>query len=241
MSLLNDALKRAQRAQQPRQSSSPDQPRLQPAKEKPAPQRFGVWWVVGIVLTVAACSTAAFWWRAAKPASPVVEGYAQPMPVAGNALRPAVDPAPVQRVTAPAPAPSFTGGVASGSSQPGPTPVAQVPAPASLPVQVRVEPSASVRANPAVIQELQPPGPTQSNPVAAAGTAPEFRLEAIHFRLKKPSASINGKVVFVGQDLEGARIIAIARESVQLEFQGRRMTLRRSDKAPVQPAARKTP
>jgi hypothetical protein len=64
-------------------------------------------------------------------------------------------------------------------------------------------------------------------PPAAAAPAefPHLRLQAIYFRLKDPSVVINGHTAQVGDRVEGARVVAIERSRVEVEFQGERRTM----------------
>ncbi|MSU62447.1 MAG: hypothetical protein EXS31_08630 [Pedosphaera sp.] len=55
--------------------------------------------------------------------------------------------------------------------------------------------------------------------------APEMKLQGIFFRLKKPSALINGRTVTIGDDVDGARVISIDRQSVKLMISGKTSVL----------------
>ncbi len=55
---------------------------------------------------------------------------------------------------------------------------------------------------------------------------PELRLNGIFYRPAKPSAIINGKLVFPGDDIEGVKIISIERNSVTVEFGDQKKVLR---------------
>ncbi len=45
-----------------------------------------------------------------------------------------------------------------------------------------------------------------------------MRLQGIFYRLSKPSVRLNGKILYVGDEVNGARLVEIHRESVKLEF-----------------------
>jgi hypothetical protein len=62
--------------------------------------------------------------------------------------------------------------------------------------------------------------PTTTAVVNAQPSTPgDLRLQAVFFRLKKPSAVINGKTVFEGDEVEGARVLKIERKLVQVQQQ----------------------
>jgi hypothetical protein len=184
MSLLNDALKKAQKAQQPPPRSRPDDACLQPVA---APARRPFAWaplLAGAVLVVAAaaCWVSMSGWQRA-PSRPL-DAPARPLPIAAR--------------TASAP----------------------VPAPA-VPVIV-----------PAVVATVKPPAaPASEVRPTAEPAAPVLNLQAIHFRLKNPSVCLNGKTAYIDGHIDGARILAIDRESVRVEIQGERRVLRLAGKS----------
>ncbi len=71
----------------------------------------------------------------------------------------------------------------------------------------------------ATAANVPPPGltPKESAP-------PEFRLTGIIYAIDRPSAILNGKTVYVGDQLRGATVISIGPSDVALEIQGRRRT-----------------
>jgi len=77
-------------------------------------------------------------------------------------------------------------------------------------------------------QEATPPQATSvpTEPQQVAHTTPaNLRLQAVFFRLKKPSAVINGKTVYEGDDVEGAHVVKIERRSVNIQQDGSVRTL----------------
>ncbi|MBI3414584.1 MAG: general secretion pathway protein GspB [Verrucomicrobia bacterium] len=105
------------------------------------------------------------------------------------------------------------------------------PIPASTPAESRV-PSVA-RETPVAPPTLTPavtPAVASENPVAppvAATTTPETRaafptlkLQGIYYRLNNPSVLINGRTLFIGDRIEGARIVKIERQNVTVEFSG---------------------
>jgi hypothetical protein len=68
-------------------------------------------------------------------------------------------------------------------------------------------------------------------PVTPAGRRdaslfPEVKLQAIHFRLKKPSVMANGRTLYVGDSVEGAKVVDIQRQEVLFEYGGRTNSFR---------------
>jgi hypothetical protein len=72
--------------------------------------------------------------------------------------------------------------------------------------------------------------PAASAPRAAAAAAspapPALVLQAISERDGKPIAIVNDHLVREGDEVDGIRVLAIRADSVDVEFQGRRTTLR---------------
>ena len=121
-----------------------------------------------------------------------------------------VSPAPVVE-TVPAPAPQVTPAVAV--SQPAPaTNAAPVPKPVIS--QPAPEPALAV-ASQAAVTNVPPPSlpPKQT-------AAPEFRLNGIIYTLARPSAILNGRTVYVGDELNGATVIRISQNQVTLQING---------------------
>lgn len=140
---------------------------------------------------------------------------------------------PAPRVEA-APAPVL----AAAPAQPAPSvPVTPVPQPpAVVPAPVAMPPAAAPvveAAKPAAAPALasQPPAvapvvpsvsePPPPAPVAApAAPFPDLKLQAIFYRLNKPSVMINGKVVYTGELIEGAKVTRIERDHAEVLWKG---------------------
>jgi hypothetical protein len=56
--------------------------------------------------------------------------------------------------------------------------------------------------------------------------APAFMLQAISEREGRPVAIVNDRLLREGDSIDGARIVRIAKDEVELELQGRRVLLR---------------
>lgn len=63
---------------------------------------------------------------------------------------------------------------------------------------------------------------TNASPVT---TSPPFRLNGIIYGVSNPSATVNGKAVYVGEKVNGATVLSIGRSEVVLEINGERKTV----------------
>jgi hypothetical protein len=146
-------------------------------------------------------------------------------------------PAPVSVAdTRPAPAPKpvedwFQPMTPAAKTEPAATPIAPAPA-APAPV---ASASASVTPGVASVSEAAsaPVTPTVSAPAAtpvpaapATPPPPAFRLQGITFSSTAPSALVNGRTVFVGDEVDGAMVTRIDQRSVTLAVEGRTQVLR---------------
>ena len=83
-----------------------------------------------------------------------------------------------------------------------------------------------------VVQTPEPVPGEQSipQPTVPADEFSAIRLEGIVYRPSNPSALINGKTLFTGQAVAGARVVNIARDSVTVEIGGKQKVLRLTPK-----------
>ena len=86
-----------------------------------------------------------------------------------------------------------------------------------------VEPVAS---SPSPVQ--QPPAEETAfqSPAASPDEFAAIRLEGIFYRASNPSVLLNGKTLFKGGSVNGARVVAITRDSVTVEIAGKQRVLR---------------
>lgn len=130
--------------------------------------------------------------------------------------------------------------VSSATTLPTTTPTAPaVTASLEMKAQPKTEPvvpAAPAISTPAVTTPAPPvtaavptPAPAPQTVVTKTETPkpvfPELKLQGIFYRLNNPSALISGKNVRVGDNIRGAKVLAIERESVTLDFKGERKTL----------------
>jgi hypothetical protein len=82
--------------------------------------------------------------------------------------------------------------------------------PKAPPEETKVEEPAAAQSPPTTVAE-KPPSPLPR---------PTLNLQAIVFRLKNPAVRINGKTLLVGDEVDGAKVVEILRESTKVEFAG---------------------
>jgi len=209
MSLINDALRRAKQVQQdaPSPPVAPA-PHFRPVEPLPQTARHGLGLMLPVSLvTIALLSLLLFWVMTKRDGSSASGESKTPLSVAARtvpssngtfdhtALRPsAADPGAV----------SSGGGNTSDKAA-----TVQVGAPAPTP-QAALAPGST---NSAAVSDS---GDTNHAPVAP----PPLKLQSIVFNPKRPSAMINGRVVFIGEKVRDYRVIAIQRDNVVLAGAG---------------------
>ena len=238
MSLINEALKRANQAQQTATPAAATpaktEPQMRPVEHKkssPMPM------LLGIAMVVCLLGGGLLVWKgaqqkpAAVPASitPVV-GDAKTAPVAPAPVAPveapkaiaAVEPAvskavPVVEIPSEKPAVASTAPVKASATEMKPVQSQSVPAtaPVEAPEKSRVlagepDPNQTVAAS-------TPATPVTTPPVE---TFPQVKLQGIFYSKSAPSAVVNGKTLLVGGSIKGARVTKIEQDSVTLEWKG---------------------
>lgn len=221
MSLINDALKRASKTQQEQRSTSVP-PLTKDAEFIPAPARapikdgFPVAALVIIFIAVFAGGIWFFWqWSHGKKEEPKTVAVtapiqqAQPTPVAVKPVQSKPVSTPPQAVVAVTPKSSV-----KTNSPLLAKPVEKQPAPIVLTSPKHVDEPRPKAAQP-VVEKVELVASK-----ASVTMFPTLKLQGIFFRLSNPSAMIDGKQVFVGEKVQGAKVIKIERQSVTLEFDG---------------------
>jgi len=231
MSLINDALKNAHRkADQPRQSPV-DGLALRPA-ELAQPPRRNLWLIPAIVgLPFALLAIVAVNFHHARKSN---HGEPSLETLSVNARE--TTPAPPPRATTPqsvapsAPAKAEISATHKAVERPVPAVVAVSPDPA--PVAVEPGAASAMPGTGAVTQAaLGATAPVAgSTPTSVAAPKPEpLRLQAIIYHPARPSALISGKTVFVGERVQGMKVVGITRETATVEANGKNLLLRLSD------------
>jgi hypothetical protein len=196
MSLINDALKRAKQAQQDNPSPPAPGPQFRPAelgqRRSAAP---GMLLVIVLVIVVSLGGFFVWWVAQARNTT------RQTVAVAGKES-PAAEVTPATVVPPQA-------------SEPTPQPAVAVTPPAPT--------SNAVVAAGAAEAEIAPAN-SASNAEPVAPEAPlkpsPPKLQGIFYRPDRPAAIVNGKTVFLGDQVGEFRVLAISAESVTLESAG---------------------
>jgi hypothetical protein len=211
MSLINDALKRA--SQQP--PPPPAGPALRPAQPETAGRR-GVGLLIPAALVLVALLGLFLAWqlreKASVPATVAARVSAQPEAAAQPPATQPGAPAPVvaTTVSAPTPSASTVPGLAAAKST-----IAQAAALAAAPAAANAVMDSDAAAS-VVAEPVEPPAPPKPAP---------WKLQAIIFNPARPSATISGKTVFIGDRVGDLRVIKITQDSVMLAGGGQTRTL----------------
>ncbi len=204
MSLINDALKRASEAHHQRGRPGPPGTPLQPVHYSRPPSRGVIWLVALLVVTL--ITAVVFLWKAWQ----------------GETPRPAARPAtPLRRSSSVA---------FRTTSAPAASPVAirGIKVSTNLVLRTAVTDEAISTTAAAPMARIEPPAETtapSTNLPAPPPAFPELRLQSIIYRLKRPSAMINGQMAQVGDRIGEALVVEIQRQAVKVEWRGSNRTL----------------
>lgn len=243
MSLINDALKRANQSQKQPVRPRPPLAAMQPVEHIRRPAAWPSYVVPGLLVVVLAMAGWFLhaWWQSRQN---------QTTPVAALVLstRPAV---PIEQSTTAVPIPSATplGPAvptanikvntnlvvrANPPTRSAELSVVEATKPAAVDAQVVgnsplqpavIAPETKTTANPS------PTAPATNAPVAVPEKTaskpvfPEIKLQGIFYRVAKPSVLINSRTLFINDKVDGVKVIAIGRQSVTLEFEAERRVL----------------
>jgi hypothetical protein len=206
MSLINEALKRAQEAQQQATRGADRDIELRPVEPGKAPERKDRWFLPSAV--TAAVLLAAFCiYQALRPAGTREQVQARTIDQKQQAYSSTVTP-----ISPTAPAVSER-----------PLKAAPVAAP-----DVPALPGSKAHLESAIKSEhpntnavaISVPATEANNPTPTPATKTTLRLQGIVAHPTRPSAVINGKTVFVGDKLADKRVLAIDVETVTLAGSG---------------------
>jgi hypothetical protein len=62
--------------------------------------------------------------------------------------------------------------------------------------------------------------PADTRTLESPAAFPKLKLQGIYFRRTNPSVLINGRTLFVGDRVDGARVVTVDRQTVTMEFSG---------------------
>jgi hypothetical protein len=96
---------------------------------------------------------------------------------------------------------------------------ASTPAPVVAAAPAPVQPAVAAAAPTNTVVGTVAAEPVTNPPAVAQSPKPEpitYRLQSIFYRVKDPSAVINGKTIFLGDRVGGARVLAIGQDSVTI-------------------------
>ena len=233
MSLINEALKRAREASvQPATTPAAD-PAMQPVLDR-VPVRSIVSWTkpaLSMAMLLLAVFFLGLWWRSPRQAMANSQLRAQSARTApGNVLT--VDAGTSTGTLKP---------LTQTALEPGPQSNSQVSADAKA-AQADVRGLSLEKPRPpsvtgaGISTTATPPAPSahsEPEPVPAAPPPePHFRpaenwkLQGVFYRMSNASVLINGQTLFLGDEIDGAKVAAIERRSVHLVMGGRTNVLR---------------
>ncbi len=195
MSLINDALKRASQAKTPPASPTPPEPPLRPVEHgRTLNQRLALAPAVLLVLGVAGWFFFKSWQAGSLP-----DLSAGKVPVVAREPEEAAAKA------------GQTAGKKSGVSK-------DLPQQPLSPLN-KSAPRAPL-AGSAEATALSPTNIQDGVTEPAKPTFPALRLQGIFYRSRNPSVMLNAKTVSVGDKVSGAKVVAISRDSVTLQWNG---------------------
>lgn len=208
MSLVRQALAKAEReaaARAAREKGLPDNLATAGQPWRAPRRRSRAATVVAVALALAAAAGAGYWWSRRSPAAPAA-------PVAAPTAPAAVAPAPAAAAAAApipvAPAPTALAPAAPPTLAPQPA-----PRPGPVPPARVAVPVAAAGAESLVVRELPLEG------------GRKLGLGGIAWSELAPLAYLNGRLVGVGESVEGYRVARIERDRVHLEKAGRSLVL----------------
>ncbi len=212
MSLINDALKRANRAREQNPFHGSPLAPLQPVDYSARPKwLFRI--VIGLLLLGSLVSSVWFFWQGWRSSGlrPRVAGRTDEASAASAiGSRPRAKPGARQQ-----PIKVSTNIVIRTNVLASPQPETVAPA-ASTNTPASIPPTTAT----AAVSQTNAAAPPPSSPLA------DLKLQSIIFREDKPAAVVNGEMLFIGDTIRGARVLNIEPQTVTLERTGETNELR---------------
>jgi cytoskeletal protein RodZ len=211
MSLINDALRRARQAQQEAPPPPVSPTHFKPVEPKTPPVRHGLGLLVPVSLGIIALLALLLLWEISKREPSSVHG--QPKSTLNVAARVVVQSgSSTSSSKDQALSPSSEGGTNSSSIT--------ASAPTISATATRVDPPDSTNTS-SLSVPIQQADTNHASAEVASATSNALKLQGIVFNPRRPSALINGRVMFVGDRVRDLRITAIHPGDVVLTGPGR--------------------
>jgi hypothetical protein len=222
MSLINEALRRANQQKPASAPSSHSGVPLQPVDYRGRPESSRSLLLIPVLIVLCGLS-GWFFWSASKTTH---EGAAPRHALAAQAP-PEIAPASQrgERLTANAPAKKNEVAIQVNTNLVVRTNFivqAPSPAPPASPVMTvtSAPPVLAGTVTEMVTTEKTKPLPVDARPSVSPAAFPKLKLQGIYFRRTNPSVLINGRTLFVGDRVDGARVVNVDRQTVTMEFSG---------------------
>jgi hypothetical protein len=224
MSLINDALKRLQQTQKKEPSSEKEAP-LQPVPTDPSPHRASML-VIPVCLVLLGLA-GWFFWQWWNGSSKTVKSAASTSAAGTNRLVAGAKLIDGVKAISSNRSELVSSAQLSADTM---TKTNATPLQASVTTgQVAFAASGAITNLPAenITASTNSPGSEiETSALASAGASrnanfPALKLQGIYYRLSKPSALINNKTLYLNDEIEGVRLVAIERHSVKIESGGR--------------------
>ena len=200
MSLINDALKRASRAQKENPAPPPPELHFRPAEPSPRPAYGSAGLlIIGLLVALLLGGLLVLYALRQPGSSPTLVKAAQPETTATQTAVAAADKAVVAPPANPATAPARV-------------PASTAPAQPSVTANLETPPTAVPNASPAVTSTNVAPGVVTTD----SPKPPAPKLQGIFFNPSRPSAVVSGKSVYVGSRVGEFQVLAITQEGVTL-------------------------
>lgn len=213
MSLINDALKRAEESQPPVIKPSTENPAMRSVPGDDSANESRLWLppVGGLLVLIAGLAVGIYFLRSAER---VPEVRARTLPPATASATPAARETVAATQPAQVPPISVTPESVQGPNRAEPS--GNRPAKSHQPLS-----PAAVQA-PEITVQTATLAPASIAPVILAGDLPlkNLRLQAIIAHPTRPSAIVNGRTIFLGESIEGAKLLAVTTRSIKLSGPG---------------------
>lgn len=206
MSLINDALKRAEESQSLAPAEGAVRQAMKPIPDASSTAEPGIWLpsIGGALVLGAALIAGIYFLRAAEGETKVRARTTEK-----SAPSIAAVPAP----TTPSEKP-----VNKAELIPGPAAPAPLPEPALTPIAATPSTEGLARVN--------PPEIVVATPVPRVAKTPDLKLQAIIAHPKRPSAIIDGNTLFVGDSIRGSKLVGVTAGSITLSGPNGQQVLR---------------